>query len=58
MADAVCVILPISILGIVGRLMICAIGVNLMYIMIWGRTKDFKYFWNMLKEKSMAIIRR
>ncbi len=50
-AQMVCQNLPISILGFVIRLVICGIGINLVYLIIWHRSAAFKYFLGIVLDK-------
>lgn len=54
----VCNILPISILGIIIRMAICGVGVNALYVLLWYRTAEFQYFFDIIKDKASVIIRR
>ena len=43
--------LPITLLGFIGRLLICGIGINVLYLILWHRSKPFKYFLGIVLEK-------
>lgn len=58
LAEYVCAWMPINLLGLIGRGLVCAVGVNLAYVLIWYRTSEFKYFWSLVKGKAMSILRR
>lgn len=47
----ICSQLPITILGFVGRLLICGAGINVLYLVLWHRSAAFKYFLGILLEK-------
>lgn len=49
-----CSKLPITIIGFIGRLLICGIGVNVLYLILWHRSAAFKYFLGILLEKLKA----
>ena len=46
-----CAQLPITIIGFIGRLLICGIGVNVLYLVLWHRSAAFKYFLGIVLEK-------
>lgn len=56
--EFVCSWMPINLLGLLGRAIVCAIGVNLIYSLIWCKTVEFKYFWGVIKEKLVIITGR
>lgn len=47
----ICSQLPITILGFIGRLLICGIGINGLYLVLWHRSTSFKYFLGIILEK-------
>ena len=47
----VCAQLPITILGFILRLLICGIGINVLYLILWHRSAAFKYFFGIVLEK-------
>lgn len=47
----VCAQLPITIFGFILRLMICGIGINVLYLILWHRSAAFKYFLGIVLEK-------
>lgn len=47
----ICAQLPITILGFIARLLICGLGVNLLYFVLWHRNAAFKYFLGIVLEK-------
>lgn len=46
-----CAQLPVTILGFILRLVICGIGINVLYLVLWHRSAAFKYFLGILLEK-------
>lgn len=49
--QTLCAQLPITILGFIVRLLICGIGINVLYLILWHRSAAFKYFLGILLEK-------
>lgn len=50
-AQIICANLPITILGFILRLLICGIGINVLYLVLWHRSMAFKYFFGIILEK-------
>lgn len=53
-AQKICGLLPITIIGFIGRLLICGIGINVLYLMLWHRSAAFKYFFGIVMDKFKA----
>jgi O-antigen/teichoic acid export membrane protein len=51
--DYVSSMLPITFLGVVGRGVICALGVNVFYAILWSQSKEFKYFLGVVLNKVL-----
>lgn len=49
--QAVCNGLPVTIIGFIIRLLICGVGINLIYLLLWHRSAAFKYFLGILLDK-------
>lgn len=47
----ICQNLPITIVGFLIRLVICGIGINLVYLVLWHRSAAFKYFFGIVVDK-------
>lgn len=47
----ICQNIPITIVGFLIRLVICGIGINLVYLVLWHRSAAFKYFFGIVVDK-------
>jgi len=50
-AQTVCKGFPITIVGFIIRLIICGVGINFIYLLLWHRSTAFKYFLGILLDK-------
>lgn len=50
-AQLVCENLPITIVGFILRLLICGIGINVLYLVLWHRSVAYKYFFGIVLKK-------
>lgn len=54
----VCSTLPITVIGFAARTLICFVGTNIFYAIIWHRTDKFHYFYDIVIGKLSAFIKR
>lgn len=57
-AQSVCQSIPITLLGFIIRLVICGIGINFIYLLLWHRSSAFKYFFGIVIDKVKIIIKK
>lgn len=54
----VCKNIPITLLGFIVRLLICGIGINVIYLVLWHRSAAFQYFFGIVMDKVKVIVKR
>lgn len=57
-AQMVCQSIPITLLGFVLRLIICGVGINIIYLVLWHRSSAFQYFFGIVMDKVKMIIKK
>ena len=57
-AQMVCQSIPITLLGFVLRLIICGVGINIIYLVLWHRSSAFQYFFEIVMDKVKMIIKK